>query len=126
MNTNTARRRPRTSLELEALLEELDERVDTLAADLDQKDIAAVNAREAYVEAYAVAFITSPGPMDIRKQLALQVTHDVRLQAELADQVVRGLIRHLRILERRIETTRTRSANVRAEASLARTGTWGA
>jgi hypothetical protein len=88
-------------------------------------DYASVIARENYTMAYAKAFLASTGPMDVRKQEAIQATHDQRLAAELADVVVRGLVRRMKTIQSRIDTGRTRSANSRSEHSIARTGAWG-
>lgn len=89
-------------------------------------EVVAVIAREDHTMAYAKAFLRSTGPMDVRKQEAILETHDERIAAELAEQVVRGLRTRMKTIQSRIDTGRTRSANVRSEVSIARTGAWGA
>lgn len=91
----------------------------------DGAEQTAVDAREAYVLAYAKAFLESTGAMDVRKQVALQNTHRERIEAETAERIVRGLVRRLKTIQSRIDAGRTRSANVRSEAQIARTGAWG-
>jgi hypothetical protein len=82
-------------------LAKLARQLDDLVAAIDDAEVRAVNAREDYTMAYARAFLTSEGSMDVRRQLATEGTHDTRLAAELAEQLVKGI-------RRQIDSTRIR------------------
>lgn len=103
------------ALNLARLSRELEEVKEALnAADMD-----AVIKREDAKLAEAKAFLAAEGAMDFRKQTAVVQTHSVRLQAETAEAVVRGLTRSMRTLQSSIDVGRSIGAGVRAEASLA-------
>lgn len=117
---------PPTPQQIDEQLGKLSAQLDTMCDELDKQELAAVGAREDYTMAYAKAFLSSTGAMDVRKQTALDETHDERLAAETAEAIVRGLVRRLKTIQSRIDTGRTRSANSRSEHNIARTGAWGA
>lgn len=91
-----------------------------LAKGLEQLEIDAVNAREDLTLAAAQAFLSADGPVDVRKNVALVATHDVRLVAETAEALVRGRKRQLDSLKVRIDVGRSAAAALRAEIDLAR------
>ena len=73
------------------------ERLSQLSRDLDAKtgeaerlDDKAVRARHAYEIAYANAFLHSTGSVDARKHHAVIATDMEKLDAEIADQVLRA------------------------------------
>ena len=93
--------------------------LDRIIRDLAQAEKDAVNAREDYSLAHAKAFLAADGAMDIRKHLAIEATHQARLDAELAEAKVRGLKRSVDSVKVRIDVGRSVGAVVRSEAALA-------
>lgn len=79
----------------------------------------AVEKREAYTLAYASRFMREDGNNEERKQHTLQVTHDERLAAELAETLVKMHIAQIATLRKRIDIARSAAALVRAEWELA-------
>lgn len=97
-----------------------------LARDLDAAVKALERADRDYVEkraaadlAFSRSFLRAEGSMDVRKHLATVETHDKRLDAEVAEAVVRHLRQTIAALKVRIDTGRSVGAAVRAEISLA-------
>ena len=93
--------------------------LDRLIRELGDAEREAVNAREDLTLAHAKAFLSAEGPMDIRKHLAIEATHQARLDAELAEAKVRGLKRSVDSVKVRIDVGRSVGAVVRSEAALA-------
>lgn len=89
-----------------------------LAKDLDNLEADAVNAREDHTLAYARAFLSSEGAMELRKHQATVDTHHERLAAETAEALVRGRKRQIDTLRVRIDVGRSAAAALRAEMSL--------
>ena len=106
------------ALRLAALSRDLDK----ATSDADTLDSRAVAARHAYEIAYSRAFLSAEGSMDVRKHKAVLETADARLNAEIADQVLRACRARIGTIRMQIETGRSLSAAVRAEISLAGTG----
>lgn len=104
--------------QLANLARQLDDLVDAI----DDAEKRAVNLREDYTMAYAKAFLTSEGSMDIRRHLATELTHDTRIAAELAEQTVKGIRRQIETVRIRIDVGRSLGAALRAEAGLAGSG----
>ena len=103
-------------------LAKLAHQLDDLVAAIDDAEKRAVNAREDYTMSYAAAFLSAEGSMDIRRHLATERTHDTRLAAELAEQLVKGIRRQIESVRIRIDVGRSLGAALRAEASLAGSG----
>ncbi len=103
------------ALQLSRLARTLDE---TITA-LDQADREAVEKRAAFSLAHSRAFLSATGPMDIRKHTAIVETHQHNLDAEVADQIVRGLRRRVDATKVRIDVGRSLGAAIRSEMSLA-------
>lgn len=102
------------ALNLARLARELDETVKALeAADQD-----AVAKRGAADLAYSRAFINAEGPIDYRKHYAGVETHRQRMDADVADAVVRHLRRRIDAIKTRIDVGRSYGAAVRAEIAL--------
>lgn len=91
-----------------------------LQADLDVLEIAAVNRREDYTLAYSKAFLTADGSVEARKHKATILTTVQRLEAEIAEALVRGKKRQVDTCRIRIDIGRTQSALTRAEMELAK------
>lgn len=96
-----------------------------LARVVDQLEVAdmdAVEKRAAFDLAYSRAFLAAEGPMDIRKHTAVVRTEEQRFAADVADALVRQLVRRMKATERRIEVGRSTSSWHKAELSLIGTG----
>lgn len=112
---------PRNELDANAIVHmllELSRRMGDLADRMDQVEEDAVNAREDYTMAYAKAFISAVGSVDLRKQLAIEQTHAERINAESAEAKVRGMKRQAETLKTRVEVGRSAAALVRSEAEF--------
>jgi hypothetical protein len=112
-----------------ANLSEIAQRLSELSRDLDKQtgeaeglDLKAVRAKHAYEIAYANAFLTSDGAMDVRKQKAILATDRDKLDAEIAEQVLRACRARIGTIKVQIDTGRSLSAAIRAEVSLAGSG----
>jgi hypothetical protein len=81
--------------------------IDEKAAEIAVLDAQAVEARQAHKRAYARAFLTSDGAMDVRRYKAEEETADLALAAELAEQVLRAGREALRVLRDRLEVGRS-------------------
>lgn len=89
--------------------------IDEKAAEIAVLDAQAVEARQAYKKAYARAFLTADGAMDVRRYKAEEDTADLSLAAELAEQVLRAGRESLRVLRDRLEVGRSVGAILRLE-----------
>src|SRR6476620_11421037 len=96
----------------------ISEELTELSKDLDQLEVDAVNAREDYTLAYAQAFLSAEGAMDVRRYQATVDTAATRLVAETAEALVRGRKRQIDTLKVRIDVARYAAAALRAEISL--------
>lgn len=90
--------------------------LDAAAAEIERLDADSVQKRIAYKKAYARAFLTSVGSMDIRRYEAEEQTAEALLEAETADQVLRAAREGIRVLRDRLEIGRSLSALLRMEA----------
>lgn len=111
-----------TPSEVAAQLARLARELDDLVAAIDDAEKRAVHAREDYTMAYASAFLTAEGAMEIRKHTATKSTHDSRIAADLAEQLVKGIRRQIDSVRIRIDVGRSLGAALRAEAGLANSG----
>jgi len=89
---------------------------------LEQADLDATEKKHAAELAYSRAFLNAEGAVEVRKHTALVETADARFQAEVADALVRNLIRRMKGLERRVEVGRSTSSWHKAELSLIQSG----
>lgn len=103
-------------------LAELSRDLDRATGDADALDRKAVVLRHAYETAYSRAFLDADGAMDIRKHKAVLETEHLKLEAEIADQVLRACRTRISTIKMEIETGRSLSAAIRAEVSLAGSG----
>jgi len=90
-----------------ATLSQIARQIDEKAAEIAVLDAQAVEARQAYKKAYARAFLSSEGAMDVRRYRAEEDTADLALAAELAEQVLRAGREALRVLRDRLEVGRS-------------------
>lgn len=90
--------------------------LDAAAVEIERLDAVAVQKRVDYKRAYAKAFLTSIGSMDMRRYEADEQTAQALLDAETADQVLRAAKENIRVLRDRLEIGRSLSALLRMEA----------
>ena len=91
-----------------------------LSNGLDKLERDAVEAREDFTLAYSTAYLKAGGTVEERKHRAVMQTSDERIQAELAEALVRGRKRQLDTIKVRIDVGRSAAAALRAEIDLAR------
>ena len=96
-------------------LSQISKEIDELTDELARLDEAAVRARQDYKVAYARAFLTADGSMDIRRYTAETATADALLASELADQQHRAAVAQLKALRDRLEVGRSLGAIMRLE-----------
>ena len=107
-----------TANQVAAHLAQLARDLDDLVHRIADAERDAVNKREDYTLAHSRAFLSAEGPMDIRKHEAIQRTHDVRLAAEAAEAIVRGLRRQIDSCKVRIDVGRSVGTALRSELAL--------
>lgn len=96
---------------LSKISKDIDESTETIAV-LDEE---AVKARVAHKVAYARAFLSGEGSMDLRRYTADLGTADTLLMSELADQKHRGAVSAIRALRDRLEVGRSLGPLIRLE-----------
>ena len=101
-----------------ARLAQLSREMDSLTRALGQLDREAVEKREAFVLAFAKAFLAAEGPMDVRRYIATEQTHAERLAAEAAECSVRDKKAQVKACEASIEVGRSVGSLVRSEIEL--------
>lgn len=89
---------------------------------LETADLDATDKKHTADLAYSKAFLAAEGPIEVRKHQALVDTADLRADAEVADALVRNLVRRMKGLERRVEVGRSTSSWHKAELSLVQGG----
>lgn len=103
-------------------LAELSKELDSKTGEAEDLDGKAVRARHAYELAFSRSFLSSTGSVDARKHHAVIETEIEKLEAEIADQVLRACRARIATIKVQIETGRSLSAAIRAEVSLAGSG----
>lgn len=101
---------------------DLSHALDEAADDFASTDQAWVDANVAYQVEKARVFLTTPGPMDIRKAQAVVETADLFLTAELAEQVHRASRERLKVMHAKAEAARSLRAAVKDAMSLGERG----
>jgi hypothetical protein len=94
---------------------ELSRMLDQAMDAADQLDDEAVQARSAHRVAAARAFLEATGPMDMRREIAVVKTEDLRFIAEAADQKLRSARERIRVLRDQLDIARSMSAALRSE-----------
>ena len=106
------------ALQLSRLARDLDETVRVLeGADRD-----ATEKRAAADLAFSRAFLSATGSVDARKHEATVATHTQRLNADVAEAVVRHLRRRIDAIKTRVDVGRSYGAAIRAELNLTQVG----
>lgn len=96
---------------LTKISKDIDETTDEIAL----RDVEAVRARVAHKVAYARAFLSVDGSMDIRRYTAELETAETLLASELADQQHRAAVSSIRALRDRLEVGRSLGPLIRLE-----------
>lgn len=91
-------------------------------AEVRERDVEVADARKAHELAYAAAFLSSDGPMDVRKQIAIEATAEEKWFLEVAEAKLRAARAEVKRIETLIDTARSLNAALRAEASTANSG----
>lgn len=93
-----------------------------LGRDLDAKqreirdlDEAAVRARARYEVTLSQNFLKAEGAMDVRKHTAIVESADLKLDAEIADQVLRAARESIRVLRDRLDIGRSLNSAIKSE-----------
>ena len=103
---------------LGGLSRDLDKQTDS-AEELDRR---AVESRHAYEIAYAQAFLSSAGAMDVRKQQSVLITDQQKLEAEIAEAKLRACRARIATFKVQIDTGRSLGAALKAEMAFAGSG----
>lgn len=109
---------PITAMGVSKHLGDLAKELDALVNLIGEEDLIATVKREEYLRAYADAWRAAVGSVEARKQIAISLTRDQRLAAEIADCTIRDLRRKIDALRVRIDVGRSYGAAVRAEVEL--------
>lgn len=109
---------PVTLSDIASRLAALSREVQALTHALADIDRDAVDKREAYTMAYAKAFLSAEGSMDIRKYKAIEQTHAERLMAEAAECSVRNKRAQIKAVDTSIDVGRSVGSLVKAETAL--------
>lgn len=96
--------------------------LDTTVRQLEQADRDAAEKRAAFDLAFSRAYLSGEGSIDARKHQAVIATIDRRMDAEVAEALVRHLRRRIDATKTRIDVGRSYGAALRAEISLAGVG----
>jgi len=98
-------------------LAQLGRDLDNKQAEISRLDEAAVRARSRFEVAYAWAFIAAAGAEGLRKQTAVLETETAKLDAEIADQVLRAARESIRVLRDRLDIGRSLNSAIKSEWS---------
>lgn len=93
--------------------------LDGLVKKTGEEDLIATTLKEEYLVAYSRAWKAAVGSVEARKQIAIGLTTEQRMAAEIADCQVRDLRRRIDAVRIRIDVGRSLGTTVRAEVGLA-------
>lgn len=116
MQTNAGQLTPN---QIAANLAELARELARVVSAIEAAERESVEKRAAFDLAYSRAYLSAEGSIDARKHQATFQTHHQRLDADVADTVVRHLRRKIDEIKTRISTGQSVGAAVRAEIQLA-------
>lgn len=100
-------------------LAELARELSRVVSMIEHAERDAVTKRAAFDLVYSQAFLDADGSMDLRRHQAVVATYRQRLEADMAEAVVRHLRRKIDEVKTRISTGQSVGAAVRAEIQLA-------
>lgn len=110
---------PQTTNEVGLALAKLGRDLDSCKDRLNDADMEATIAQESRKVEEAKALVAAEGRTgEERKAQATIATHEIRLDAEVKDAIVRGLVREMKTLQSRIDVGRTLGAGIRKETEL--------
>ena len=89
--------------------------LDRLSGEVAERDEAVVRAYSAHRVAYAEAFTTGSGSVKDREQAAVLACEHLKLEAELAEQVLRATKERIKVLRDRLEIGRSVNAAIRTQ-----------
>jgi hypothetical protein len=107
---------------IERRMAELEHALEKAVGEYERLGQAAAQAAKDEEMAYAKAFLGAEGSMDLRRQIALLETVEVRFDRRVADHKVAVQKQVLYQLHDVVDMTRSRGANVRKEIELAQSG----
>jgi len=113
---------PQTATDVAANLAHIARQLDGAVRDLRTLDEESVRARSRFEVAFAKAFLSAAGSMDVKKQEAILATETQKLDAEIADQKVRSQRALIDSLKVRIDVGRSYGSALKAEIGLANSG----
>ena len=96
-------------------LSQIGKALDEQAGEVERLHREHVQAKAAYRSAFARAFLTAEGAMDVRRYQAEQATADEFLAMELSEQVWKAAIEAQRVLRDRLEIGRSLSSVMKLE-----------
>jgi hypothetical protein len=108
-----------TSTDIARTLAQLGRDLDAAVDAIREADHDATQKRAAFDLAYSKSFVRAEGSMDVRRHLAVIETHQLRVDADVAEALVRHLKRRIDAISKRIEVGRSIGTSMRAELSLA-------
>ena len=111
-----------TANDIARWLVELGRQLDAKVTEYANLGDEAATARKDAEVAFARAFLNAEGAMDVRRQVAIELSADKRFAADVAERKVSACKEAIRALHLKIDVGRTASANVRAEIALAGSG----
>jgi hypothetical protein len=89
--------------------------LDRLSREAAAQDEVVVRAYSAHRKAYAEAFTSGAGSVKDREQAAVLVCEPLKLEAELAEQVLRAMKERVKVLRDRLEIGRSVNAAIRTQ-----------
>lgn len=97
------------------MLAKLGRQLDAKQEEIARLDEEAVRAKARHEVAYARAFIAATGAEGLRKQTAILETETQKLDAEIADQVLRAARESIRVLRDRLDIGRSLNSAIKSE-----------
>lgn len=113
---------PASSNDVALQLSRLSRELDDTVRQIETAERDAIEKRGAADLAFSRTFLSAQGSVDYRKHFAAVETHNARMEADLAEAVLKHLRRRVDAIRIRIECGRSIGAGLRAEASLINAG----
>ena len=104
-----------TANDVVLLLSRLGRELDAKQGEISRLDEAAVRARARYEVTHSRNFLKAEGAMDVRKHQAIVDTAELKLDAEIADQVLRAARESIRVLRDRLDIGRSLNSAIKSE-----------
>lgn len=104
-----------TTNEVILMLAQLGRQLDAKQLEIAHLDDAAVRARSRYEVTFARNFLKAEGNLDVRKYQATLDTAELKLDAEIADQVLRAARESIKVLRDRLDIGRSLNSAIKSE-----------